>query len=80
MNDDSVKAAALGALGFHLDHHVRARTAKYDYGRACGDTYDMYDPEHQIRKANCYTLVLSGEMYISGLFDTILSMVRSKFP
>lgn len=79
MNDNSVKAAALGALGFHLDHHVRARTAKYDYGGACSRTYDMYDPEHEIRKANCYTL-LSGEMYISGLFDTILSKVRSKFP
>jgi len=70
-SDSNVKAAALGALSFYLDHHVEARVAKYAYGITTADFYNANDPEHIQRLENCYT-PQSGHKLISGGFTTIL--------
>lgn len=70
----SVKAAALGALGFDLNHYVAARTSRCDYGVVCTAPYDPRNEEHVIRKALSFTAV-SGITRLDGAFWTILSKV-----
>lgn len=72
MSRSSIKAAAVGALGFHLDHHVKARVTKCSYGIAICVPYDNLNPDHKGR--NRITL-LSGQTHVDGIFDTILSRV-----
>lgn len=72
----SLKAAALGALSFYLDHYVEARIARYDFGVRLTMTYNPMSVEHSQRVANC-DIGPTGEIKISGGFSTILSKVSS---
>lgn len=72
----SLKAAALGALSFYLDHYVEARIARYDFGVQITRPYNPMSVEHSQRVDNC-DITPSGEIRISGGFSTILSKVGS---
>ncbi|KAI0031113.1 hypothetical protein K488DRAFT_52739 [Vararia minispora EC-137] len=50
----NVKAVAVGAVSFFLDHYVSTRKAKFTYGTSCGIPYDACKHSHRERAAQRY--------------------------
>ncbi|KZV77227.1 hypothetical protein PENSPDRAFT_621609 [Peniophora sp. CONT] len=65
------KAAAEGAVAFHIDHHVMTRTAKFTYGFRCPHVYDHNRPDH-VQRANKVTISRCGLEMLRDGFQPLL--------
>ena len=73
------KAVADGSMSFFLDHFVKSRVSKMDYGILIQDRYNPTDPEHILRSENKYYCPMIEQYMLYGIFFTILSKVLVLF-
>ncbi|PFH47738.1 hypothetical protein AMATHDRAFT_151443 [Amanita thiersii Skay4041] len=65
------KAVAEGAVSYYLDHTVKHRVSKYDFGIPISEVYNPNNPDHLARQNYTFP-VASGGRWISGAFSVIL--------
>ncbi|PFH47023.1 hypothetical protein AMATHDRAFT_43201 [Amanita thiersii Skay4041] len=65
------KAVAEGAVSYYLDHTVKHRVSKYDFGIPISETFNVNNADH-IARQDCAFYVAPGDRWVGGAFSVIL--------